>query len=61
MGTLAASHVISLPMRRFPPPWTVEKIAGGFKVCDANGTVALRMSIHARTGMTPHGQGAYPV
>src|SRR5262245_25044710 len=22
---------------RFPPPWTVEKIAGGFKVCDANG------------------------
>jgi hypothetical protein len=24
-------------MRHFPPPWTVEKIAGGFKVCDANG------------------------
>jgi hypothetical protein len=24
-------------MRRFPPPWTVEKIAGGFKVVDANG------------------------
>ena len=24
-------------MRRFPPPWTVERIAGGFKVCDANG------------------------
>src|SRR5262245_25414011 len=24
-------------MRRFPAPWTVEKIAGGFKVCDANG------------------------
>ena len=24
-------------MRRFPPPWTVEKIAGGFKVLDANG------------------------
>jgi hypothetical protein len=23
--------------RRFPPPWTVEKIAGGFKVVDANG------------------------
>jgi hypothetical protein len=22
-------------MRRFPPPWTVEKISGGFKVCDA--------------------------
>jgi hypothetical protein len=25
------------PMRRFPPPWTVEAIAGGFKVIDANG------------------------
>ena len=24
-------------MRRFPPPWTVEKIPGGFKVVDANG------------------------
>jgi hypothetical protein len=23
--------------RRFPPPWTIEKIAGGFKVLDANG------------------------
>jgi hypothetical protein len=23
-------------MRRFPPPWTVEKIPGGFKVLDAN-------------------------
>ena len=22
-------------MRRFPPPWTVEKIPGGFKVIDA--------------------------
>ena len=22
--------------RRFPPPWTVEKIPGGFKVVDAN-------------------------
>jgi hypothetical protein len=24
-------------MRHFPPPWTVEKIAGGLKVVDANG------------------------
>ncbi len=24
-------------MRRFPAPWTVEKIPGGFKVSDANG------------------------
>jgi hypothetical protein len=23
--------------RRFPPPWSVEKIPGGFKVLDANG------------------------
>ncbi len=22
--------------RRFPPPWTVEKVPGGFKVVDAN-------------------------
>ena len=24
-------------MRRFPPPWRVEAIPGGFKVIDANG------------------------
>jgi hypothetical protein len=24
-------------MRRFPPPWTVEKIESGFKVLDAEG------------------------
>ena len=24
-------------MRRFPPPWTVEALDGGFKVVDANG------------------------
>ena len=23
--------------RRFPPPWTVEKLPGGFKVVDAQG------------------------
>ena len=23
--------------RRFSPPWSVETIPGGFKVCDANG------------------------
>jgi hypothetical protein len=23
--------------RRFPPPWTVEEIPGGYKVKDANG------------------------
>jgi len=24
-------------MRRFPPPWTVEQIPGGFKVLDGSG------------------------
>src|SRR5262249_11623035 len=24
-------------IRRFPPPWTVEQIPGGYKVLDANG------------------------
>jgi hypothetical protein len=24
-------------MRRFPPPWTVEQIPGGYKVLDATG------------------------
>jgi hypothetical protein len=24
-------------VRRFPPPWTVEKIPGGYEVLDANG------------------------
>ena len=34
-----APFAVSLGMteRRFPPPWTVEKIPGGLKVCDANG------------------------
>ena len=26
-----------MSVRRFPPPWSVEKIASGLKVCDANG------------------------
>jgi hypothetical protein len=24
-------------MRRFPPPWTIERLPGGFKVIDAKG------------------------
>jgi hypothetical protein len=24
-------------MRRFPPPWKIEQVDGGFKVIDANG------------------------
>ena len=26
-----------MSVRSFPPPWSVEKIPGGLKVCDANG------------------------
>ena len=33
--------------RRFPAPWTVEKIPGGLKVCDANGQ-SLAMSTRAK-------------
>ena len=29
--------MVDLTMRRFPPPWTVEKIPGGFKVIDVSG------------------------
>jgi hypothetical protein len=28
--------------RRFPPPWTVEQIPGGYKVLDANGLMLTR-------------------
>jgi len=27
--------------RRFPPPWTVEQIPGGFKVVDASGQAVV--------------------
>ena len=31
-------HVLQVSRsRRFPPPWQVEQIPGGFKVLDANG------------------------
>ena len=30
-------------MRRFPPPWTIERLPGGFKVIDAS------ISMRART------------
>ena len=32
--------------RRFPPPWRVEQIPGGFKVLDASGQA--RVYIYAR-------------
>ena len=47
MGPLAASHVISLPMRRFPPPWTVEALDGGFKIVDSNGQSLAYVYGHA--------------
>jgi hypothetical protein len=34
---ISPSFLYSLSVRRFPRPWTVERIAGGFKVIDANG------------------------
>ena len=34
-------------MRRFPPPWTFEKIPGGFKVVDANGQSLAYVYGHA--------------
>ena len=33
----ATATTLERPMRRFPAPWIVQKIAGGFKVIDANG------------------------
>jgi hypothetical protein len=33
-------------MRRFPPPWTVEKIPCGLKVCDANGQSLAYVYFH---------------
>jgi hypothetical protein len=36
-ASIGADVLISPPTRRFPAPWTVEKIPGGFKVCDSNG------------------------
>jgi hypothetical protein len=33
--------------RRFPPPWTVEEIPGGFKVIDANGQALAYVYGHA--------------
>jgi len=34
-------------MRRFPAPWTVEAIAGGFKVIDADGQSLAYIYSHA--------------
>jgi hypothetical protein len=37
---------------RFPPPWTVERLAGGFKVIDANGQSLAYF--YARETITTH-------
>ena len=34
-------------MRRFPPPWKVEALDGGFKVIDANGQSLCYVYGHA--------------
>jgi hypothetical protein len=43
--------------RRFPPPWTVERLPGGFKVIDANAASHSPISMPARmiTTRTPPG------
>ena len=35
--TPISARFLIMSERRFPPPWTVETIPGGLKVCDANG------------------------
>jgi hypothetical protein len=34
-------------MRRFPPPWTVEALNGGFKIVDANEQALAYVYAHA--------------
>ena len=34
-------------MRRFPPPWTVEPLDGGFKIVDANKQTIAHVYGHA--------------
>ena len=34
-------------MRRFPPPWTVEALDGGFKIVDLNGQTLAYVYGHA--------------
>ena len=38
--------------RRFPPPWSVEQIPGGYKVKDANGQ-SLAYVYDVRPELTP--------
>jgi hypothetical protein len=34
-------------MHRFPPPWTIESLDGGFKVVEANGQALAYVYRHA--------------
>ena len=34
-------------MRRFPPPWTIEELDGGFKIVDLNGQALAYVYGHA--------------
>ena len=34
-------------MRRFPPPWTLEALDGGFKIVDGNGQTLASVYGHA--------------
>ena len=43
-GTFAHYHRL---MRRFPPPWTVEALDGGFKIVDSNGQALAYVYGHA--------------
>ena len=36
-------------MRRFPPPWTIEELDGGFKVLDTNGQTLAYVYGHANS------------
>ncbi len=42
-------------MRRYPPPWTVEALDGGFKIVDSNGQALAYVYGHAdlRDAATP--------
>ena len=46
-------------IRRFPPPWTVEQMPGGYKVKDANGSVACLRLWARKQGPCRYSQRAH--
>jgi bifunctional non-homologous end joining protein LigD len=44
-------------MRRFPAPWTVESLDGGFKIVDANGQTLTYVYGHAKHALAPYRSG----